>query len=111
MDHDPGSIVAPDDRGVYTLSEELHGGPRLLAYTLASDPSDLAGYPRTTLTQSEQPVWTNVCTENVSQQAFDCQMSVAFSWAVTRATPDGFTQDAPCTTQYAGSLRFRRSTK
>lgn len=106
--HDPGSIVAPDDQGVYTLDNLLHRlGEPLLSYDLASDPS---GYPRTTVTQSEQPVWNTTCTEAAAQQAFDCQIGVDFSWNVTRESSPGATTQGPrCTTHYAGTFRFRRN--
>jgi len=105
--YDAGGVVAADDQGVYTLNVLLHRslGDRLLAYTLASDSS--GAYPRTHLRQSEAPLWTAVCTEDVAGQAFDCQMSVAFTWDVTReASPGATSQDAPCMTRYAGASRF-----
>lgn len=103
-----GVIAAPDEHGVFTLRNVLQravGGPR--TYVLASDGS---GYPRTTMTQPSRPVWTTVCTENVPQQAFDCQMSVTFAWALTHEDSPGATTQDSCETHYAGTFRFRRST-
>ncbi|MFO0744741.1 MAG: hypothetical protein U1F43_03570 [Myxococcota bacterium] len=108
-DHDPGSIVAPDDHGTYTLETVLHNGTpdRTLVYDISANGS---GYPRTHLTQSGQPVWTTVCSEDVPGQAFDCQMSVTYAWQTyLQAFADDTSQPGSCSTRYAGSFHFRRS--